>query len=149
MESIPTFIWIFLQHSFMNNCTFCRIIKGLSPAAFVYQNEFAVAFMDRFPLSKGHVLVVPKKHYEQIYDMDVEEAAKLFKVVYKVAGMIQKTLEPDGMRIVQNNGGAAGQVIPHVHFHLIPAYYHTPLKREGVSMEELEEIASLIRRGLK
>ncbi len=131
----------------MDSCTFCRIIRGLSPAAFVYKDEFAVAFMDRFPLSKGHVLVVPKKHYEQIYDMGIEDAVRLFKVAYRVAGMIQKVLEPDGMRILQNNGGAAGQVIPHVHFHLIPAYYHAPLMRKSASMEELEEIASLIRGG--
>ncbi len=79
-----------------------------------------VAFLSNRPVNEGHTLVVPKKHYENIYEIPEEEAAYLFKVTKRVAHAVKDSMDAEGIRIVQNNGWAAGQVIFHLHLHVIP-----------------------------
>ena len=126
-------------------CVFCEIAGGREPAAIVYEDDFCIAFMDIYPVSRGHVLVAPRTHYERITDMDLDSALKLFSAVYRVVHMVSRALKPDGIRIVQNNGGAAGQVVMHVHFHVIPFYRGAPGYRRRASLEELREVAGIIR----
>ena len=100
------------------DCIFCKIASGEVPAKILTETENTIAFMDAFPLTKGHSLVVPKKHYEKIQDMPSEENSELFDTVQK---MISKVDAITGATLVAvHNGKESGQEIPHVHVHLIP-----------------------------
>ncbi|HEX9261418.1 MAG TPA: HIT family protein [Candidatus Bathyarchaeia archaeon] len=101
-------------------CPFCQIIRGEAPYHSVFEDETTIAFLSNRPVNPGHTLVVPKKHHENIHQMSDEEIAHIFNIVRRVAEAISKALAPEGIRIVQNNGEAAGQVIPHLHVHVIP-----------------------------
>jgi histidine triad (HIT) family protein len=102
------------------SCTFCKIVRKEVPASIVYEDEEVIAFMSIRPINVGHTLVVPKKHYENIYEISEEETAYLYKVVKKLAHAVKEAVGAEGIRIVQNNGEAAGQVIFHMHVHIIP-----------------------------
>ena len=100
-------------------CVFCKIVNKELPAYIVYEDENVVAFLDINPVSEGHTLVVPKKHYERITDMLEEEFKKFMESFQKVVKLIESKLSKD-YNIVVNHGEKAGQVIKHVHFHVIP-----------------------------
>jgi histidine triad (HIT) family protein len=102
------------------SCTFCKIARKEAPSSTVYEDEDVIAFMSIQPINVGHTLVVPKKHYENIYEIPEEEVAYLYKVVKKLAHAVKQAADTEGIRIVQNNGEAAGQVILHMHVHIIP-----------------------------
>ncbi len=101
------------------DCIFCRIIAGEIPSYKVYEDENVLAFLDINPVSEGHILVVPKKHYERITEMSEEELKNFFASVQKVAKLVENKLSKD-YNIVINHGKLAGQVINHVHVHIIP-----------------------------
>jgi len=101
-------------------CIFCKIIKGEIPSKKVFENEEILAFLDINPITKGHTVVIPKNHYETILDLPEGEMQKFFSALKKVASMIKKNLDADGFNILQNNFKAAGQEVPHMHFHIIP-----------------------------
>jgi len=101
-------------------CVFCKITRKEAPASTVYEDEKIIAFLSIQPINVGHTLVVPKKHYENIYEIPEEEVAYLYKIVKKIAEAVKKAVDAEGIRIVQNNGEAAGQVIFHLHVHIIP-----------------------------
>ncbi|QPC45994.1 HIT family protein [Mangrovibacillus cuniculi] len=103
-------------------CIFCKIINGDIPAAKVYEDENVLAFLDISQVTKGHTLVIPKVHQENIYELDPEVAANLFKVVPKIANAIKKAYNPIGLNVLNNNGEEAGQSVFHYHLHLIPRY---------------------------
>jgi len=107
-----------------DDCIFCLIIHKKSPASLVYEDDHVVAFMSNRPVNEGHTLVVPKKHYENIYDIPDDEIAYLAKIVKRVAHAVRDAMSAEGIRIVQNNGSAAGQVIFHFHMHVIPIKPH-------------------------
>jgi histidine triad (HIT) family protein len=104
------------------SCTFCKIARGEAPANYVYEDEKVMAFLSTRPINVGHTLVVPKRHYENIFEISEKEVAHLSKIVKKVAYAVEKAVSAEGIRIVQNNGEAAGQVIFHLHVHIIPMY---------------------------
>lgn len=106
----------------MSDCIFCKIVKGEIPSAKVFENEYVLAFLDISQLTKGHTLVIPKIHSENIYDMDAETARNLFEVVPQITNAIKAELNPAGMNLLANNGEAAGQEVFHFHLHLIPRY---------------------------
>jgi histidine triad (HIT) family protein len=130
------------------DCVFCRIIRGEERATRVYEDERVIAFMDNRPISEGHSLIVPKKHYESIFDVPEEELGYLMKIVKKVALAIKNSESPDGMRIIQNNGRAANQLIFHFHVHVIPVYERKSSFSLRRTQEEdaLEAVAARIRR---
>jgi len=138
----------------MEDCAFCEIIKSTREAAQVYIDDDHVAFMDRFPINPGHLLVVPKKHYSTLMKMSPEEVAELFKVVLKLSKAVLGATHANGLNIGQNNGRAARQLVPHVHVHIIPRYQddspdgHWPSRRPS-ELLELKRIASSIRRELQ
>jgi histidine triad (HIT) family protein len=103
-------------------CTFCKIVRGEAPASYVYGDEEVMAFLSTRPINVGHTLVAPKRHCENIFEISEEEVAHLSKIVKKVAYAVKKAVSAEGIRIVQNNGEAAGQVIFHLHVHIIPMY---------------------------
>ena len=109
----------------MSECIFCKIIDGSIPSAKIYEDEHVYAFMDIMPLTKGHALVIPKNHKENVYDLSEEEASNLFKVVPKIASALKETFGPVGMNLLNNNGAPAGQSVFHFHLHFIPRYDQT------------------------
>jgi len=134
----------------MTDCIFCKIVKGEVPADKVYEDDHSFAFLDISPVTAGHTLVIPKKHYVTIMDMEKEDLDKFMETVQKVSKAIEKYSE--GVNLLQNNHEVAGQVVPHVHFHVIPrragdgvsiGHWH---KAEGVDMEKVRgEIKSLLK----
>lgn len=106
----------------MDNCIFCKIIGGEIPSATIYEDDEFKVILDRFPSNEGHVLILPKKHYANIFEIDEEVAARLFKLAVKTAKNMKEALGLEAMNLVQNNGSMAGQTVHHFHLHLIPRY---------------------------
>lgn len=102
------------------DCVFCSIIRGEAESATVFEDDSTLAFLDIRQPNEGKVLVVPKRHFEQIYDLDDEIASALARTVRRVARAVRRVYEPEGLSIWQSNGPAAGQEIPHVHWHVLP-----------------------------
>jgi histidine triad (HIT) family protein len=103
-------------------CIFCKIVKGEIPSEKIYEDSEVLAFLDIFPVNKGHALVIPKKHYETIMDLPDELLAKVAVAVKKVSAAVKKATNAEGISIGQSNHPEAGQAIPHVHFHVMPRY---------------------------
>lgn len=106
----------------MEDCIFCKIIAGDIPSTKIYEDAEVVAFLDITQTTKGHTLLVPKKHYRNLLAMTGEESAALFAKVPQIANKIMRKLDAKGMNILQNNEEVAGQTIFHTHIHLIPRY---------------------------
>lgn len=106
------------------DCVFCKIVAGQIPSAKVYEDDACVAFLDIGPLADGHLLIVPKEHYEWITDMSPEAVAAVTRSVPHLARAVMKATGAAGFNVLQNNGTVSGQAVPHVHFHIIP-------RREG------------------
>ncbi len=123
----------------MEDCIFCKIIKGDIPCYKVYEDDNVLAFLDIKPLSKGHVLVLPKSHYENIYDIPLEQLCNIQRVVKMLAEKINREYKPLGMVINQNNGIKAGQTIFHYHVHIKPIYEDTPINDETDHRKALED----------
>ncbi len=104
------------------DCVFCRIILGELDSATIYEDEYTLAFLNLRQSNEGHVLVVPRNHVEQIYDLDEESASALAISVCKVARAVRRVYAPEGLSIWQSNGPAAFQEVPHVHWHVFPRY---------------------------
>jgi histidine triad (HIT) family protein len=131
-------------------CIFCSIIRKEAPASIVYEDEQVAAFLSNRPVNVGHTLVVPKKHYADIYEIPEEEAAYLFKITKRIAQAIKETTGIEGIRIVQNNGKDAGQVIIHLHVHIIPMKPQDQFRHERSlrTLELLEKDAEKIKQRL-
>ncbi|MEW4285454.1 HIT family protein [Priestia koreensis] len=104
------------------NCIFCKIINGDIPASKVFENEHVIAFLDISQVTKGHTLVIPKIHKQDVYELTPEMARNVFEVVPSIAKAIKKTYNPIGLNTLNNNGEKAGQSVFHYHMHLIPRY---------------------------
>ncbi len=132
------------------DCLFCKIAGGEIPSRKVYEDEMSLAFLDINPVNPGHTLIIPKKHFENIYDLNEEIAAHLMKVAKKISIALKKT-GVDGINITMNNEKDAGQVIFHSHIHIMPR-----IKGDNLPMwpgkklkdEELDEMAKKISSGL-
>ncbi|HNX25921.1 MAG TPA: HIT family protein [Phycisphaerae bacterium] len=105
-----------------DNCIFCKIVAGKIPSTKVYEDDDSLAFMDIGPVSPGHVLLICKEHYEKIHEVPAEVAAKTLAVLPKLVNAVQTATGCAGLNVLQNNGRIAGQLVPHVHFHIIPRY---------------------------
>lgn len=133
-----------------NFCIFCRIAQKQAVASRVYEDEKIMAFLDIRPLNKGHTLVIPKAHYENIFDVPQELNAYLHGVTKQIAIAVKKATGADGITIIQQNGKAANQDIPHVH--VIPRYEGKKMPRFSetteADKEELNVIAAKIQKQL-
>lgn len=105
-----------------DDCIFCRIVAGDIPATKVYEDDDTLAFMDIGPIVKGHILVIPKQHYDPIDDTPDDVLARIIKVVKRISMAQKKALGAEGCNVIQNNGACAGQLVEHLHFHVIPRY---------------------------
>ncbi len=105
-----------------SNCIFCEIVKGNIPCTKVYEDDEILAFMDIGPVVKGHTLVIPKTHHNPITEIPVALLQKLIAVVQQVARAQLTGLKADGVNVSQANGETAGQIVPHLHFHVIPRF---------------------------
>jgi histidine triad (HIT) family protein len=116
------------DHPYDAGNIFARIIRGELPSARVYEDEAMLAFMDAFPQSEGHILVMPKiSMVQNILEIDPVTLAQLMAVVWRIARAVKAVLAPDGVIIVQLNGEAAGQTVDHFHVHIIPCWSGQPL----------------------
>lgn len=129
------------------HCVFCGIARREEPASLVYEDGKVLAFLDMRPVNEGHTLVIPRKHYENIYEIPEDEVAYVFRIVKKMAVAIKEATKADGISVIQNNGRAARQVVFHFHVHVIPRYEEqdSPRTREVHGQRELDRIASRIR----
>jgi histidine triad (HIT) family protein len=135
----------------MVDCVFCRIIAGGLPASIVYRDDLAIAFMDTNPVTTGHLLVVPLKHFAHLLDMDEKTGAHLFRVAMRLQDAIRRSgLKCEGINFFLADGEAAGQEVFHVHLHVIPRYKGDKFRVEAdwsvkPSRFELDELAELIK----
>ncbi|RLL44022.1 HIT family protein [Acinetobacter cumulans] len=121
---------------------FARILRGELPAIKVYEDERVLAFMDIMPQAEGHTLVIPKSPAITLLDLAPEEAAYTIQIVQKVAKAIETALQVEGIVLMQLSGVAAGQTVPHVHFHLIPSSVHE-LGKHAAQMGDQDKIRAL------
>ncbi len=132
----------------MTDCLFCKIIAKKIPSVPVYEDDFVYAFLDIHPINLGHTLVVPKKHCQGFLDCDSETAQHWIIATQKIARAIKEGLQVEGFNLEQNEGSVAGQVIPHLHIHIIPRYADDGLKhwpgKTYDSDEQAREIAKSI-----
>ncbi len=121
---------------------FARILRGELPAIKVYEDERVLAFMDIMPQAEGHTLVIPKSPAVTLLDLAPEEVAYTIQIVQKVAKAIETALHVEGIVLMQLSGVAAGQTVPHVHFHLIPSSVHE-LGKHAAQMGDQDKIKAL------
>ena len=132
----------------MAECIFCDMINNELSCHMIYEDDDCLVILDRYPIDNGHSLIITKKPYEKITDMNVNEVATLFSKIPKIANAIISATNADAFSIAQNNGKAAKQIIPHVHIHIIPRYNETGTlwtKRKIMSDNELNELAEKIK----
>jgi histidine triad (HIT) family protein len=137
----------------MQDCVFCRIVKGEIPSARIFESNSAIAFLDVAPAAKGHALVIPKKHFETLFDVPEKDLREIIVAVKNVASAVVDAAEADGFNIIQSNGVSAGQVIPHVHFHIIPRKQGDELSFEWghieLDKEELEALREKVKNRIR
>lgn len=104
----------------MSDCIFCKIITAEIPSHKVYEDDFGIAFLDIAPVKPGHVLVLPKKHLPTIEEASADDLAATIAIVKKIGKAIKGGLAVAGYNLALNNGPGTGQIVPHLHFHLIP-----------------------------
>lgn len=104
------------------NCLFCKIVKGEIPCTKIYEDEEMISFLDISPCVKGHALVVPKQHYENIYDVSDDVLSKIAVVAKKIALKQKKVLNCNGGNVFFNVNQCGGQLVPHIHMHVVPRY---------------------------
>ena len=131
------------------SCVFCRIVQKEAPATIVYEDEKTLAFLDIRPLNQGHTLIIPKEHYETVYDIPEELLAHIHKIVKRTAVAVKDAMKADGITIIQQNGHAAGQEVFHLHVHVVPRYEGQKLAHfrdiPNASREQLEQTGGRIR----
>lgn len=133
------------------NCVFCDIINGALEASSVYENEAVIAIMDRRQANPGHVLVIPKEHFPDIYSLSEEAGFAVMQCLIWVSRAVKQAFKVEGLSIWQSNGTAAGQEVPHVHFHIHPRRADDGLlkvyssKPQYPTIEELHDYARRIK----
>lgn len=132
----------------MDSCLFCKISQKKVPNHTVYEDNNVLAFLDIYPLAKGHTVVIPKEHAQNLQELSDDSLRPLFQAVKQTTNILQKTLNPDGFNIGWNHGEVAGQTIPHLHVHIIPRWsndggksLHAIIKNPGDT--SVEDIAKL------
>jgi len=124
----------------VEDCLICKIIAGEIPSYTLYEDKEIKVFLDIYPMTKGHSLVVPKKHFEDIFDVP-ETHMNFTKKIPEVANKLKKITGATGMNIIQNNGRDAGQILNHIHFHLVPRFPEDGLNFIPFKSELTEETA--------
>jgi len=135
-----------------DDCIFCKMVGGHIPATKVYEDEVILAFLDISPISDGHTLVIPKRHYEKLHECPPEFLGPVFSRIGRIAGAVAAAMDSDGYNLLCNNGRAAGQLVKHLHFHIVPRNNGDGLFDSWPSYQyeqgKIEEVAGLIRKNL-
>lgn len=138
--------------TFDESCIFCKIVKKQAPSSIIYEDEEVMVFLDIRPLNLGHALVIPKKHFVDIFDIPEKQLSQVHNASKFVASAIKKATKADGISIIQQNGKAAGQDIFHFHVHVVPRFEGQKMPRfsdlKQVEREKLEAMAVKIRKHL-
>lgn len=129
-------------------CVFCKIVSGEIPSYKIYEDDNFLAFLDISQATIGHTLVIPKKHFTNIFELDNSTANKIYECVVNVSNKLKNALDFEGFNIINNNGELAGQTVFHYHIHLIPRYKNDNLNisfsRNDFSKEQLINLAEKI-----
>ncbi|OEU46009.1 MAG: histidine triad (HIT) protein [Desulfobacterales bacterium S7086C20] len=136
------------------DCIFCKIINGEIPSEKVYEDDKVFAFMDINPLNDGHVLIIPKSHAGTIHEIGEDDFLAVMSATHKLAAAVRKALNPDGINLLQLNGKAANQVVPHLHVHIVPRWSGDGLTVSqweivAGNMEKVKNVAEQIKNSLK
>lgn len=135
----------------MEDCIFCKIIKGELPSTKVYEDDDILAFLDINPVNPGHTLVIPKEHYEDFSSTPNEILSKMMLIIDKVSKAMMEGLNVSGFNLSLNNGKAAGQIVPHTHFHIMPRFEndgHHLWAGKPYAEGEMEKVAEKIKNNL-
>jgi histidine triad (HIT) family protein len=134
----------------MSDCLFCKIIAGEIPCYKIYENDSVLAFLDIFPVSKGHTLVIPKNHANDLAAGSIEDSVELMKVIHDLAPRLTKALGANSYNLGMNHGENAGQEVMHTHLHIMPRYegQERTFVKMKPSKEELETVARQISENL-
>lgn len=130
----------------MNDCIFCKIVKGEIPSTGVYEDEVVKVFLNINPASKGHLLVISKEHFENILDCSDEVLSHIIKISKKIAKLAKEKLGADAINIANNSGKEAGQEVFHLHFHVVPRYKNDGMKLDFIGKKDLEDDLEEIKR---
>jgi histidine triad (HIT) family protein len=137
----------------MDGCVFCKMVAGEIPVAKVYEDDVVFAFLDIGPISDGHTLVIPRQHCTRIHECEPDVLADVASRLGKIAEAVMTAVEADGYNVLSNNGSAAGQVVDHLHFHIIPRKTGDGVFTEWPSYRykpgRVEKLAAKIRENLK
>ena len=136
------------------DCIFCKIAAGQIPSIKIFENEYVLAFLDIGPISDGHTLVIPKRHYERLDQTEPKVMAEIAKVLPALSSAVSRAMNAEGYNVLCNNGSVAGQVVEHVHFHIIPRHpddgvfnrwpsYQYPEDKAGQIGEKIKQNISL------
>lgn len=132
-----------------DDCIFCKIANGMIPSSTLYEDEDFRVILDLGPASKGHALVLPKEHFQDVCELDDALGAKVLPLAGKIGAAMKKALGCAGFNLVQNNGAAAGQTVMHFHMHIIPRYENglemVTWKPGSVTPEEMSEIVAAVK----
>jgi histidine triad (HIT) family protein len=136
------------------DCIFCKIVNNEIPSVKVYEDDRVFAFLDINPLNAGHLLVIPKAHAETIHEISEADFVAVAAATHKLATAVKKALNPDGINLMQLNGKAANQVVPHLHVHIVPRWSGDGLticKWELVAgdMEAIKAVAEKIQKAME
>jgi histidine triad (HIT) family protein len=135
----------------ITSCILCKISQHQVGSFILYESEHVIAVLDLYPATKGHILVLPKDHIANIYDMPVDTGMEIMKAAILLSNAVKQRLHPDGLNLIQSNGTAGGQTIDHFHLHIVPRYQNDSVVlkfghgSQPADSEELANIASLIR----
>ena len=136
-----------------DDCIFCKLANGNIPTNALYEDYMVKVIFDAGPVTKGHLLILPKNHFDDIYSLDDETAAHIFKVAVKLSKALKKALHCDGLNILQNNGELAGQTVFHFHMHIIPRYkgdsFEMKFNPGAISDDEINELREKIQRKME
>jgi len=135
--------------SLVNDCVFCKIIKGEIPSCKIYEDDLILAFLDIAPFNYGHALIIPKDHHHSLTTLPPEYAHAMIDLAPKIAVAQMRELKSEAFNLLLNNGSVAGQEVPHVHLHVIPRSVNdirlfNPAKKAYESMDQMSELASNI-----
>jgi len=137
----------------MDGCVFCKMVAGEIPVAKVYEDDAVFAFLDIGPISDGHTLVIPKQHCTRIHECEPDALADVASRLGRIAEAVMTAVDADGYNVLSNNGSVAGQVVDHLHFHIIPRKTGDAVFMEWPSYRykagQIEKIAAKIRENLK
>lgn len=119
----------------MNSCIFCKVISKVEDAHIIYENDYVCCFLDKYPINKGHILVVPKIHYQEFIEVDQDSLAEVIYAAQLLSKILEKSLTTDGITVMQNNG--VFKDVEHYHMHIIPCFID-----DGFSWIEPQHVVS-------